>query len=738
MNKYLDGYADEDNQKRGANLKLALYRHPDNIEIRTTYAAFLRYPGKDPKESLAVLSPLLDKDEPYPLWLAYEAAKDMGDLEAALAFVERLKPTNGEQISISKIKGDLNLKLGNVDAAIEQFNREIASKVDGERKIIGLFSRAFANLQKGDVSQAAKDAENAAQMCFDLDECDFHACRVEFAEGYSDMCGVDECVFEVCRAFISGIDISPIKRDSEAFGQLCYLFSKYESTESGIEDEDSDEPNFWVAKAAEVLSHPVLSGALSDQLRLEDNFPEALEHHMRYCIWKFRQAAETGRKVHLTGSFYDVTDYKCSKGDLKRIQKILKTHLDEHGHEPVLKPLFVSLYHSTWSPLLWAEKMFKEMFAVAEVLAPTSEKDGIWFDLAYSASSLEKKGTAENAYRRCIELNPKNSSALHNLSLLIEKADLAEAIELQQRAYDKNPKDEVIKKRYDRFKPVIHFKNSMELSLSEPVEFEALTLKDRLYLGAVLVACLSEDQKIIHSVSEINERLAPGHDYVTSILRHLWHSDILVLDPHSNIEALSLSEDGRYLAKLHNVRWLLNVKSKDKMSRAKMLTELIQPELLDTANLDEATELWHEVALEESLEYLQYKRDSVSLSAEVSEKTREYFVDLMQRYSTAQMYNIIWNSVKNAVMYQREKGLPNAHAANLVVSQCKQYGDKAMAEGWDLKPYRRNFDLPQTIISHLLYDRLLGIGEAGFHCRPGSYPILGGAGEREATPLLES
>lgn len=349
---------------------------------------------------------------------------------------------------------------------------------------------------------------------------------------------------------------------------------------------------------------------------------------------------------------------------------------------------------------------------------------------------MEKNGQAEDGYRECLRLKPENASALHNLSLLVEKSDLSEAISLSQRAFELSPKDELIKQRYERFKPVIHFKKSADLSLKSPVDFDDLSLKDRLYLGAVLVACLSEDQEQIYSLSESNQRLAPGKEYETKILCHLWHSGILVLDPHSNVKALSLDGDGDYRAKLHQVRWILNVKSMGNMSRAKLLTELVQPGLIDSENQGEATELWREVACEEGLEYLQHKRDSVQLSAEISDKTREYFNDLIQRYSTAQLYNIVWNSVRNAVMFQREKGLSNAHAANLVASQCKQYGDKVEAEGWALKAYRREFDLPQTIVSQLLYNRLLGIGEMGFNNVPGSYPAA--IEEREATPLLES
>ncbi len=45
---------------------------------------------------------------------------------------------------------------------------------------------------------------------------------------------------------------------------------------------------------------------------------------------------------------------------------------------------------------------------------------------------------------------------------------------------------------------------------------------------------------------------------------------------------------------------------------------------------------------------------------------------------------------------------------------------RAKAENWEVKPFKRNFDLPRSSISHVFFDVFLKIGEAGFTCVPGA------------------
>jgi len=49
-----------------------------------------------------------------------------------------------------------------------------------------------------------------------------------------------------------------------------------------------------------------------------------------------------------------------------------------------------------------------------------------------------------------------------------------------------------------------------------------------------------------------------------------------------------------------------------------------------------------------------------------------------------------------------------------MVGASQRWADRARAEGWEVIAFKRNFDLPRSMISYVLFDVLLRIGERGF------------------------
>lgn len=54
-----------------------------------------------------------------------------------------------------------------------------------------------------------------------------------------------------------------------------------------------------------------------------------------------------------------------------------------------------------------------------------------------------------------------------------------------------------------------------------------------------------------------------------------------------------------------------------------------------------------------------------------------------------------------------------------MIGECQRWADRARAENWEVKPFKRNFNLPRSSISHVFFDVFLKIGEDGFDCVPG-------------------
>src|SRR5205823_1594933 len=72
---------------------------------------------------------------------------------------------------------------------------------------------------------------------------------------------------------------------------------------------------------------------------------------------------------------------------------------------------------------------------------------------AYLSSQKRDNVGAERAYRRALELNPKDVNALGNLALLfVERGDVDEADRLYRAALDSQPGNENVCHNYSRFR----------------------------------------------------------------------------------------------------------------------------------------------------------------------------------------------------------------------------------------------------------------------------------------------
>jgi len=84
-------------------------------------------------------------------------------------------------------------------------------------------------------------------------------------------------------------------------------------------------------------------------------------------------------------------------------------------------------------------------------------KKVLWtFEVAYALVEEGENSEAEKIYEHVVENEPRNSSALNNLSNIKKgKGDIDEAFDLIQRAYDIEPDDEIISRNYENLSSII-------------------------------------------------------------------------------------------------------------------------------------------------------------------------------------------------------------------------------------------------------------------------------------------
>lgn len=253
----------------------------------------------------------------------------------------------------------------------------------------------------------------------------------------------------------------------------------------------------------------------------------------------------------------------------------------------------------------------------------------------------------------------------------------------------------------------------------EKVALENLSFLQKVYLGALLRLALSEDMSRISPLNNFQREISPTSNFTKEIMVELIHNRIILVDPQSPIDAFVDSPKDSEFPKvyyLYNVGYVLNLIS-DNDSYA-IMDEMINPKEIDEKFNEGALLLWKKIALEECLEYLNYQMEKVRFNYNAGDKTISVIRDLLDHFSVSQIYGIIYKSIANATKWYQEANVTKKQAANSVIGNCQRYGERAIIGKWDLTKYSRIAECPQSMVSEFFHNRVIGIGDLGFHLPP--------------------
>lgn len=255
------------------------------------------------------------------------------------------------------------------------------------------------------------------------------------------------------------------------------------------------------------------------------------------------------------------------------------------------------------------------------------------------------------------------------------------------------------------------------MSNRQPFSWDKLSLKQAVYLLSTIRLLASEDFKLLKPVSIVERKLAPTNAYQFDIIKGLYQSNLLYLHPDSNIEAFNFNENNTEIESFypHSVTWALPTPEHQVIEK---LEDTFQNMNWKDDWNEEILPLWREIALHECLEYLDFTMKDHGFDFKPGDKTNLTINNILYDFSVSQIFSFIWSAAKSAAsFYMREKP-SKQHAANSVVGTMQRNAERAKAEQWDVKHYRRDRRCPQTMISEVFFNAVLQIGEEGFNTPP--------------------
>ncbi len=140
---------------------------------------------------------------------------------------------------------------------------------------------------------------------------------------------------------------------------------------------------------------------------------------------------------------------------------------------------------------------------------------------------------------------------------------------------------------------------------------------------------------------------------------------------------------------------------------------------------DDCFKLWQQLAVAECWEFCAYSIAQRNLPMPGPAALTTLFNNLLRDFSVSQCYQLIWASASDTTDFWVRKQAIAQHAANYFVGSCQRRADRYRAEGWSVKGFKRNYQLPRSQISYVLHDVFLKHSEAGFSSALTDQPLVG-------------
>jgi hypothetical protein len=247
-------------------------------------------------------------------------------------------------------------------------------------------------------------------------------------------------------------------------------------------------------------------------------------------------------------------------------------------------------------------------------------------------------------------------------------------------------------------------KNSrtQESSLIEEntIPVEELSLKERVYLGALLRAVPLNKNNFLTLDRRHRTNFAPTVPYASDIIETLMEKGVLFKVSSDEI----------------SIKFAVNIRGVH--TNKKILIALMYPEKIETVT-EELLEIIRDIQAYESIEYFAVTTPKFNLPSFTQVNIEERFILLFKQmlnggYSTSQLFNFIYNAIRNTAA-KYNCSAENIGVLNQIYIALSNRYDRAVNEDWNIKNYNRIYNQRVSEIFILVSNDLLGNREALFY-----------------------
>lgn len=284
--------------------------------------------------------------------------------------------------------------------------------------------------------------------------------------------------------------------------------------------------------------------------------------------------------------------------------------------------------------------------------------------------------------------------------------------ELMQQRYDEDRKREALWHRY------------APQGWDGP-NVDDLTFCDAVYLLSLYRHSVSDDLEFADPFSITQPQFAPTFELQNEIVKHLYARSFIGPSPDSKIEAFVFNDELTDTTAYYptHVDWMflpgVPLERKKSLIRDLNMVVLSPEDQPERWHSEVQSNVWRSIAKHEALEYFDHQMGLRGYElGKIGEKTDSVFEDLIDRFSVAQIYNLIWGSAKSVSDWIVREKPPQYVIRNSFISFLQRTAERRVANGWDVKPFGRDFNCPQTLLSSTFFNTFMGLGDEAFEMTP--------------------